>query len=86
MGVWEEGKAGPRHINSVDRSSDRGHVVAGDDAGIVRLLHYPCVARGAGSARFIEATAATSARSGSRRTTRGWRRRGAWITRCWCGA
>lgn len=52
MGVWEEGKAGPRHINSVDRSSDRGHMVAGDDAGIVRLLHYPCVARGAGSARF----------------------------------
>ena len=52
MGVWEEGKAGARHINSVDRSSGRGHVVTGDDAGDVRLLNYPCVAKGARCARF----------------------------------
>jgi WD40 repeat protein len=52
MGVWEEGKAGARDINSVDRSTGRGHVVTGDDAGDVRLLNYPCVAKGARCARF----------------------------------
>jgi WD40 repeat protein len=36
----------------VDRSTGRGHVVTGDDAGDVRLLNYPCVAKGARCARF----------------------------------
>ena len=52
MGVWEEGKAIPRMINAVDRSRGESFVATGDDAGDVRILNFPCVARGAPSRRY----------------------------------
>ena len=52
MGVWEDGKSSSRVINAVDRSRGESFVATGDDAGDVRVLHYPCVVRGAPSRRY----------------------------------
>ena len=47
MGVWEEGRAAPSDLNSIDRSRGGRHLATGDDEGQVRILHYPCVTRNA---------------------------------------
>ena len=50
MGVWEPGRsANARAVGAIDRSPDARFVVAGDDAGDLRVLNYPCVVRSAPS-------------------------------------
>ena len=63
MGIWEPGRAaGTRVVGALDRSPDARFVVAGDDAGDLRVLNYPCVARAAPS---VEARSAHGARVGA---------------------
>ena len=61
MGVFGGGQNGsnrkaPRvegsDVNSVSRAGARNLLAVGDDFGRVRLLNYPCVAKGARCARF----------------------------------
>jgi microtubule-associated protein-like 6 len=52
MGVWEPGRASnARVVGAIDRSPDFKFVVAGDDAGDLRVLNYPCVVRAAPGAK-----------------------------------
>ena len=52
MGVWEPGRASnARVVGAIDRSPDSRFVVAGDDAGDLRVLNYPCVVRAAPGAK-----------------------------------
>lgn len=43
MGIWPPDSDGS-DINSLDVDADRGLVVTGDDKGLVKLFHFPCVA------------------------------------------
>ena len=52
MGLWEEGKAAPSDLNTVDRTHGERHVATGDDDGYVRLLNYPCVMRNAPARKY----------------------------------
>ena len=72
MGIWEPGRAAStRVVGALDRSPDARFVVAGDDAGDLRVLNYPCVARGAERGR-----AARPRRARGRRRLLGRRRVG----------
>ena len=63
MGIWEPGRAAStRVVGALDRSPDARFVVAGDDAGDLRVLNYPCVARAAPS---VDARRAHGARVGA---------------------
>jgi microtubule-associated protein-like 6 len=54
MGVWEPGRASnARVVGAIDRSPDFKFVVAGDDAGDLRVLNYPCVVRAAPGAKRV---------------------------------
>ena len=63
MGIWEPGRAAStRVVGALDRSPDARFIVAGDDAGDLRVLNYPCVARAAPS---VAARRAHGARVGA---------------------
>jgi WD40 repeat protein len=55
MGMWEDGHGAASDINTADRSRGGAHLATGDDRGDVRLLHYPCVAKGAPCRRHSRA-------------------------------